>query len=35
MSLIKKIFCHYLPDDIGGRDIKKKVTTGDICGRGI
>ena len=28
-------FCHYLPDDIGGMGIKKKVATSDICGRGI
>ena len=28
-SLIKKTFCHYLPGDMEGGGIMKKVTNGD------
>ena len=33
-SLIKENVCHYLPGDIGGGGIMKKVTNRDIVGRG-
>ena len=33
-SLIKGKVCHYLPGDIGGEGIMKKVANNDIGGRG-
>ena len=33
-TLIKEKLCHYLPGDIGGGSIVKKVTNGDIGGGG-
>ena len=33
--LIKEKVCHYLPGDMGGEGIMKKMTNGDIGGRGV
>ena len=33
-SLIKENVCHHLPGEMGGSGIMKKVTNGDIRGRG-
>ena len=34
-SLIKEKVCHYLPGNMGGRGIMKKVTKIDIGDRGV
>ena len=34
-SLIKEKVCHYLPGDLGGGAIMKKVTNSDIGGGGL
>ena len=34
-SLIKEKVCHYLPGDMRGEGVMKKVTKGDIGGRGL
>ena len=34
-SLIKEKVCHYLPGDMGGEGVMKKVTKSDIGGRGL
>ena len=34
-SLIKEKVCHYLPGDLGGGGIMKKVTNGDLGGSGV